>query len=276
MFTSEFLRENYICGHKFRDLADFVYRPGNTIPYNARVIFTNIDYYYDLVAAIKKQTSQTMPATVVTHNGDNGISPQDILKLPICVKQLFSQNNSVGYDTNGITRLHSLPIGIANSEWAHGQIDNFVNVYDSNINPTELAYFSVKKETNLSVRQPAYDYFSKQSWCQVNDGYLSPVEYYRKVRAAWFNMSPNGNGGDCHRHWETLYLGRIPVVERSPCMRQFENEDVPFLFVDNLLNVTRNFLDASFAGCIEKFNNYDWENSPIFMPYWKRLINPFR
>ena len=33
---------------------------------------------------------------------------------------------------------------------------------------------------------------------------------YRKYR---FGVSPRGNGLDCHRTWEMLYFGMIPIVE---------------------------------------------------------------
>ena len=51
-----------------------------------------------------------------------------------------------------------------------------------------------------------------------------------------FCISPPGNGVDCHRTWECLYLGVIPIVEKSPHMSYFD--DLPILFVDNYDNIS--------------------------------------
>ena len=47
-------------------------------------------------------------------------------------------------------------------------------------------------------------------------------ESHMPVDAVWdmygsyaFGASPHGNGLDCHRTWEMLYLGMIPVVKTS-------------------------------------------------------------
>ena len=34
-------------------------------------------------------------------------------------------------------------------------------------------------------------------------------------------ISPMGNGLDCHRTWEALYLGVIPLVRGSPALNTF-------------------------------------------------------
>ena len=36
-----------------------------------------------------------------------------------------------------------------------------------------------------------------------------------------FALSPEGNGIDCHRTWECLYLGVIPIVKKSVALSFF-------------------------------------------------------
>lgn len=53
--------------------------------------------------------------------------------------------------------------------------------------------------------------------------------------------SPRGNGLDCHRFWESLYLGAIPIVEHSfldPLYSQAGN----VLFVQNFTDVNEELL----------------------------------
>ena len=55
-----------------------------------------------------------------------------------------------------------------------------------------------------------------------------------------FAISPQGNGVDCHRTWECLYLGVIPIITKSLCMSFFE--ELPILFVDNYDCITEEYL----------------------------------
>jgi hypothetical protein len=42
---------------------------------------------------------------------------------------------------------------------------------------------------------------------------MPPQTFRDAVRASRFVLSPPGNGNDCHRTWEALYLGAIPIVQ---------------------------------------------------------------
>ena len=40
-------------------------------------------------------------------------------------------------------------------------------------------------------------------------------DYIKELSSCYFCLSPNGNGIDCHKHWECLYLGVIPIVTKK-------------------------------------------------------------
>jgi hypothetical protein len=44
---------------------------------------------------------------------------------------------------------------------------------------------------------------------------MSQTELWGKYSTWAFGISPNGNGLDCHRTWEMLYFGMIPIVKQS-------------------------------------------------------------
>mmetsp|Transcript_10485 Transcript_10485/g.34626 ORF Transcript_10485/g.34626 Transcript_10485/m.34626 type:complete len:343 (+) Transcript_10485:766-1794(+) len=46
--------------------------------------------------------------------------------------------------------------------------------------------------------------------------YTDFVEYFSTIARSKFFLSPVGTGIDCFRHWETLLLGAVPVVDYSP------------------------------------------------------------
>lgn len=55
-----------------------------------------------------------------------------------------------------------------------------------------------------------------------------------------FVLSPHGNGLDCHRTWEALVLGCIPVVKTSPIDKLFTG--LPVLIVKSWTDVTEELL----------------------------------
>lgn len=80
-------------------------------------------------------------------------------------------------------------------------------------------------------------------------------------------LSPSGYGYDCHRTWETIILGSIPIVKRS----QFSviYDDLPVLIVDDWSEVTHAKLLESARVLLPKKYNY----AKCLREYWARLIN---
>ena len=52
------------------------------------------------------------------------------------------------------------------------------------------------------------------------------------LSSSFFCISPDGNGLDCHRHWEALYLKTIPIVTKSFLVESLKREGFPFLILD--------------------------------------------
>jgi hypothetical protein len=73
------------------------------------------------------------------------------------------------------------------------------------------------------------------------------------MRNSLFVPSPAGNGYDCHRTWEALYLGAIPVILKS----EFCGDSTwPVLLVDewnDLIKLSRSELERLYKiGAISK------------------------
>lgn len=84
-----------------------------------------------------------------------------------------------------------------------------------------------------------------------------------------FILSPYGNGMDCHRHWESIILGCIPII-KSP---EFQNlfSDLPVLNVNNWSDITEELLNKT----IEKFTNKSFNYDKLKLEYWKNIIFKF-
>jgi hypothetical protein len=76
-----------------------------------------------------------------------------------------------------------------------------------------------------------------------------------------FVISPPGNGIDCHRTWESLYMGCIPVVIKNDI---YKNWNLPIIQLNDYSELTNDILDSF----IDKDFNYDM----LYMNYWEKII----
>ncbi|CAF3768008.1 unnamed protein product, partial [Rotaria socialis] len=96
---------------------------------------------------------------------------------------------------------------------------------------------------------------------------------YSRNRQYLFWLSPRGNGIDCHRTWEALYLDAIPIVWNSSLNSLYEH--LPVVIIHNHTEITENFLQEKLHEISMKKNNqlsqiYRFEK--LRMAYWRRLI----
>ena len=72
---------------------------------------------------------------------------------------------------------------------------------------------------------------------------------------------------DCHRTWEALCLGCIPIVKAPNFSKLFEN--LPVLIVNDWNDVTKELLDKTIKNFKTKTFNYD----KLELKYW---VNKFK
>lgn len=85
-----------------------------------------------------------------------------------------------------------------------------------------------------------------------------------------FVLSPHGNGLDCHRTWEAIALGCIPVVKTSPLDCLFSG--LPVLIVNSWSDVTDDLLCET----VERFKNRIKPNElpeKLKLEYWTTRIS---
>lgn len=94
----------------------------------------------------------------------------------------------------------------------------------------------------------------------------SVEEYFSDIAQHKYVLCPEGNGIDCFRTWESIYLGAIPVVKRSPTTEQFS--DLPILIVDDMFNIRIEFLQEKYEETLLKRANLDKAK----LSYWKNIF----
>ena len=95
----------------------------------------------------------------------------------------------------------------------------------------------IKKDKLFYVNFDIYTNLPEREKClRDSDLKLEPKldfeSYLREVARSYFVISPDGNGIDCHKNWEALYLDAIPVVSKGINANHFKNKGIPFLVVD--------------------------------------------
>ena len=83
------------------------------------------------------------------------------------------------------------------------------------------------------------------------------------IKYKWI-ISPHGNGLDCHRTYEAIALGCIPIVKTSTLDILYKN--MPIIIVDNWTDITIDYLNKESIKALKKSTNQ------IQLNYWKNLI----
>jgi len=92
-----------------------------------------------------------------------------------------------------------------------------------------------------------------------------------------FVVSPYGHGLDCHRTWEALILGCIPIIRTSGIDPLFDG--LPVLFINNWSDLTQELLDNTVEKMIQLKNsskNMDFEYEKLELKYWTDKINLYK
>ena len=75
----------------------------------------------------------------------------------------------------------------------------------------------------------------------IRNGVLSHEDYFRQLPHYKFVVSPEGNGIDCHRHYEALAAGCVPIVERHDGIAD-KYAGCPILWTDDYSEITEDYL----------------------------------
>jgi len=192
---------------------------------------------------------------IIAHNSDATFGEELLNHLPNNVQKIWCQN----YNYIETDRIKSLPIGLERVRWFPEQRkqETLNEMISTDIDRTELVYMNFNPSTN-PVRYKIYNELKDKEF--INKDMIGNggnyVEYLKNLKKHKFVISPPGNGIDCHRNWEALYLGCIPIVLDSYFVRNiFSNnilkvQDYGDLTKDMIYNFNYLFIDNNL------FNKY--------------------
>lgn len=211
------------------------------------------------------------PYILLTHNGDEAIPGMfvDYLHDPKIIAW-FGINVTMRHP-----KLHPIPIGICNEPYQPqgaatiAALQKSAPTIEQKDSINKLLYMNITVSTNNAVRKKVYDFFAPQPYC-YNAPKKTFANYAQEMAEFCFVVSPEGNGLDCYRTWEALYLGCIPVVKSNALNPLYEN--LPVVIVDDWSQVSQEFLQEQ----LEIIKNKKWDREKLSIYYWFGRINEYK
>lgn len=264
----------YISGDSFRAIAHHIFdeTDQSLSPHeiqNKDIVFVKTDYLQEFFTSIHPFIQGRY--ILISHNSDYG-APGIFEHFLDDTKIIawFGQNPTIMNHPKFIP----IPIGIANQEWTHGNTTTFNKALSRKGQYVQKKYLlgiNFAVGTKPDVRQHVYNLFSKKPFCS-NISNADHFVYLLNMLHTQFILCPVGNGLDCHRTWEALIMGAIPVMVHS--MLDELLADLPVIIVDQWSDITEDMLHKKYK---EMNNNKDlYHADKSFFPYWLKVIEQHR
>lgn len=232
------------------------------------VVYTDTDHADRLNRVLHAASGAQV--VLVTHNGDGcvragGVRQFDAdyaLRAP-CVRWWFAQNADI--NDEGVS---PLPIGLERPHLSSKLRELRARLFRPNAR-RHLLYVNHAVETNPGEREKPYRLFEGKPYARVRHGRngMDYTGYLDDLSSSAYCISPAGNGLDCHRTWEAMYLGCVPIIKREAMSERLYG-DLPVLIVDDFEQVTEPFLASSLA----RFPPPVFARAPLFLEYYRDRI----
>ena len=202
---------------------------------------------------------------LVTSFSDASVTDKMAERLPPNARVWYSNNVET---TN--PRVISFPIGLRTSP--EGEV--CLREAMGKIRPPQrnLVYLNCWRRirSGNNPRRGIYEQFGNRKWITTEGGFehVPMQQFYRQIASHPYVLSPPGAGPDCHRHWESILLGSIPIVLKRTSTDILE--DLPCLRVDNWGQVCPDLLIDKLPGLQERFSSASMDK--CWFEYWEERI----
>ena len=223
----------FLSGDTYRAMADALYdETASCDPaaiFSGALVFVSSPRLGEFSRAILPRIQARF--VLISHQGDTNIdsSYAAIADHPM-VERWFAQNCMLEHP-----KVTPLPIGLED-RWRHnnGEISDFRRLVRNNSPRKPRIAYAFNLVTNIDKRVAWYKALRAS---RIADELPQPLNssLYREIAKDYmFIASPPGNGLDCHRTWEAMYMGCVPIVEDNSMNRRFFEMGVPLALAGDL------------------------------------------
>jgi len=184
-------------------------------------------------------------------------------------------------------KLSAIPIGLdyhtrstpgtVSERWGHittpkeqeTEIQSLINVSKPFYDRTIKAYANFQFNMSEEYTQDRVDAKNKLDIVCVSyepNHTKTRLESFQRQMEYAFVISPHGRGLDCHRTWEALVLGCIPIVKSSTNDPLYN--ELPVLVVNDWSDVKQELL----IDTIQKYKGRDFKYDKLRLKYWIDII----
>jgi hypothetical protein len=261
-----------IHGDRFSAMADvelnyhaggqFVMRNLPLLGRGARVVFVKTDFVPTAFAHLQR-IADPEPFVLVTHNSDYAINARLFGTAPPCVAAWYALN--VAHEA---PNLFPIPTGMQRPGGGGHSADYAMvpRAWKRATDRPNIAFSCWTTKNNPRERTPVEEAFRDRKSITRREPTLSHLDFLTECGRSRFVISPPGNGIDCHRTWEAMYMGAIPLVSRSIHMEAFAG--LPLVLVDDWSRMT----DDELARIHAEYSARSWTHEKLFFPYWEEQI----
>jgi hypothetical protein len=241
----------FISGDTFRSVSDHLFdetssnmRPSDVL--TGDIVFVKGDWISSFFRDIHPFI--THKYILVTHNSDDSAPGKysNYLESSMLVRWFGNNNNLNSHHL----KMHPIPLGLANNYWNHGKIVTFL----SHLPPPNLLverpillFIAFRTESNPTrgpILKLLEDKFKNESPVKFASD-MDHDSYVRTLTESKFVASPEGNGIDCHRTWESIAMGAIPIVTKSTLHSLYDG--MPVLIISDWNELTIGLMQSFFS-----------------------------
>ncbi len=253
----------FITGDGFRALAQHIFDESSDIDYSSvmkgDIIFVRTDFLYEYFRKVHPKIKNQY--ILISHNCDTNVTEDYAGYIDNKIIHWFAQNLLIKHP-----KCSAIPIGLILRFYDKKNITvELLKKHREKTSKAPKIFFGFDTVTNKK-RIQAFDFLKKSNIGIGVAGRIGQEEYYSRVSDCMFNASPEGNGIDCHRTWESIYLNTIPVVEKSPATEYWEKIGLPMLLIDSWSEVS-SFNEENIKRRYEE-NKHKFDSPAIYMDYW--------
>ena len=260
----------FLSGDTFRTEADLVIEEDEEFCRNdaasRKIIFCASALAADRLQKIKLQDQYVL----IVHHGDETIG-EDFFRLldKSGCSHCFAQNCLVADP-----RITPLPIGLED-QWRHqhGNVRDFVRLRAMTVKKVPRIAWGFSLNTNPEERWSCYRAMLRTKNAVSIPAGINSRLYKKYANRHMFIASPPGNGMDCHRTWEALYLRIVPIVKKSIMTEYFRSIGLPMLLVDDWREVEawgESFLSETY----EKLRS-GFDAEALWLPFWEAQFHKY-
>jgi hypothetical protein len=128
---------------------------------------------------------------------------------------------------------------------------------------SDLVFCAINEFTDMRRKKAAVNrqkILATLSRRMILNQILHPSQYFKVLPNYKFVISPEGNGIDCHRHYEALLAGCIPIVEENPLTRD-KYAGCPILFTKDYSEIRPTYLEKKWTEMLDQI----WDFSPLLL-----------